>query len=175
MIQRFICLVQLKLGSRISLLQAFLSLFFTYNHPKEHILMSTSEKIMVCVSNNPNGIQLIRRGGQLAELYQCPFYVLHVWSENGDNLVFDKNSNDWEKLSKEYKATYIFKKCPSNQVSDVIAEVSLQNEITQLIIGQPGITRWKEIMHGSIVNELFNKLKQIDIHIIATQEKHNKL
>lgn len=125
---------------------------------------------MVCVSNNPNGVQLIRRGGQLAELTQCPFYVLHVWSENGDHLAFDKVSNDWEELSNQYKATYIFKKCPSNQVSDVIAEAALQCNITQLIIGQPGMTRWKEIMQGSLVNELFNRMKEIDIHIIASQE-----
>lgn len=141
--------------------------------------MLTSEKIMVCVSNSSNGIRLIRRGGQLAELYHCPLYVLHVLNEkdsNAEDRFFDnKDFIYWKELSNGYKGTYIHKKCHNSKVSDVIAEVATQFETTQLIIGYPGMTRWKEILHGSIVNELFNRLKQIDIHIIATQEHQNKL
>ncbi|WP_052737279.1 hypothetical protein [Paenibacillus algorifonticola] len=62
----------------------------------------------------------------------------------------------------------------NHKVSDVIADTAKQLQITQLIIGHPGMTRWQEIWNGSIVNELLKKIGVIDIHIIALQESQDR-
>lgn len=139
--------------------------------------MLSSEKIMVCVYHGPNGERLIRRGGRLAALYQCPLFVLHVQTEQENNQISQDKSErilHWKTISEECHATFMTKTRGNHKVSDVIADTAKKLQITQLIIGHPGMTRWQEIWIGSIVNELLKKIGEIDIHIIAFQEGRDR-
>lgn len=130
------------------------------------------EKIMVCVYYGPNGERLIRRGGELARLLQCPLYVMSVIPIAADELDLEQEKFMalWQTICDEYGATFITKPNHNRQkASDIIAETSKQYQITQLIIGQSGQTRWQEITQGSFVNELLNRIGETDLHIVAVQ------
>lgn len=129
---------------------------------------------MVCVYHGPNGERLIRRGGRLAALCHCPLFVLSVQTEQEIGQISQEMISSilhWKKISDECHATFLTKTRGERKVSDVIADTAQQLQITQIIIGHPGMTRWQEIWNGSIVNELIKKIGEIDIHIIAVQEK----
>lgn len=139
--------------------------------------MLSSEKIMVCVYHGPNGERLIRRGSRLAGLCQCPLFVLSVLPEQENDQVgqeISENIRHWKTISEQCRATFMTKTSGNRKVADVIAHTARQLQITQLIIGHPGMSRWQEIWHGSIVNELLKKIEEVDIHIIAIQEDQDK-
>lgn len=132
--------------------------------------MVSNEKILVCLFDEPNGVCLIRRGSRLAHLCHSPLFVLSILPEQEEaetNPEISEDIRQRRSVSEKCQASFISKTCKERHASDVIADTARQLQITQIIIGHPGMTRWQEIWHGSIVNELLKKIEEIDIHIIA--------
>src|SRR5699024_203815 len=128
------------------------------------------EQILVCVYYGPNGERLIRRGYQLAQLTNSPFYVLR-----GDRLAHDEFDADkasyieqWQALSKELGAEkFILKDNESRPIVKAIKEVAYQNNITQVIIGERPQNRWEEITRGSFINALLKELVFVVVLIVS--------
>lgn len=137
--------------------------------------MTSDEKILVCVNHVPNGEQLIRRGGELSQLLHCPLYVLNIMTEANTHKQKQENFTElWQHKCVEWEATMVTKSCDAKKIVETIAETAKQHNITQLIIGQPGQTRWQEIMHGSIINDLLSRLEGVDLHIVAVDRLNNE-
>ena len=128
------------------------------------------ESILVCVYYGPNGERLIRRGGKLANMLDCPLYILTI-----DPLPleeFDAEKTEyiarWQQLAKEHDAEeYIIKDNEKRPVTKVIGEVVREKNITQIVIGQTAQSRWREITKRSIINILLREIPFIDLHIVS--------
>ncbi|WP_339217689.1 universal stress protein [Paenibacillus sp. FSL W7-1332] len=144
---------------------------------KGMIILLNNEKILVCVYYGPNGERLIRRGGELARLLQCPLFVLSVIPLREDELdqAQERYMAEWQMKCDEYGATFIVKTNEDRKASEIIAETAKNHQITQLIIGQSGQTRWQEITRGSFVNELLNQIGETDLHIVAVQRMDDQM
>src|SRR5699024_9472855 len=128
------------------------------------------ERILVCVYYGPNGERLIRRGHELSQLSNSPFYVLTVDQLHSDQFNAEKASyiDQWRELAEELGAEkFILKDAESRPIAKVIKEVAYRNNITQLIIGETPQNRWEEITKGSFVNVLLRELVFVDIHIVS--------
>src|SRR5690625_3416235 len=128
------------------------------------------ESILVCVYYGPNGERLIKRGHVLAELLDCPLYVLTV-----DQLPYDKFDAEksgyvdrWKELCEELGAEeFILRDNETRPSVKAIKEVAHKYNITQVIIGETPQNRWEEITKGSFVNVLLRALVFTDIHIVS--------
>lgn len=128
------------------------------------------ERILVCVYYGPNGERLIRRGYELSQLSNSPFYVLTVDRLSSDEFDAEKASyiEQWQELSEELGAEkFIIKDDESRPIVKVIKEVAYKHNITQVIIGEQPQNRWEEITKGSFVNVLLRELVFVDIHIVS--------
>ncbi len=135
------------------------------------------ESILVCVYYGPNGERLIRRGGKLANMLDCPFYVLTVDPLPEDEMDIEKIHfiEKWKELAQEHGAEqFIIKYNESRPIAKVIGEVARKNNITQLVIGQTAQSRWKEITKGSFINILLNEIPFVDLHIISVSREINR-
>ncbi|MFC6333589.1 histidine kinase [Paenibacillus septentrionalis] len=132
-----------------------------------------NECILVCVYYGPNGERLIRRGGKLASMLECPLYVLTVDSQPEDEWDIEKIHYiaAWKKLSHEQGAEFMIKYNERRPVAKVIAEVANEKKITQVILGQTAQNRWEEITKGSFVNVLLNEIPFVDLHIISVSRE----
>ena len=136
-----------------------------------------SEKIMVCVYYGPNGERLIRRGIHLSQLIQSPLCVLSIIDHPMDEMdqQQEKYVEAWRKLTEEAGGTFVLFESHGQKAADIIASTAQKHDITQLIIGQSAQSRWQEMLKGSIVNDLLEKLGPIDLHIVAVQRMQAKL
>lgn len=128
------------------------------------------ESILVCVYYGPNGERLIRRGCRLANMLDCPLYILTIDPLPFEEFDAEKTDyiNRWKKLAEENNAEeYIIKDNEKRPVTKVIAEVARQKHVTQIIIGQTAQSRWQEITKGSIINILLREIPFIDLHIVS--------
>src|SRR5690625_2626839 len=124
------------------------------------------ERILVCVYYGPNGERLIRRGYELSQLQNSPFYVLTVDRLSSDEFDAEKASyiDQWRELSKELGAKkFILKDNEERPIVKAIKEVAYKYNITQVIIGEKPQNRWEEITKGSFVNVLLRELVFVDI------------
>ncbi len=129
------------------------------------------ESILVCVYYGPNGERLIRRGYKLADMLDCPLYVLTVDTRPYDKFDAEKSSyiERWEELSEELDVEeFIIRDNEKRPSVKVIGEIAHKYNITQVVIGQTPQNRWEEITKGSFVNALQREMTSfIDIHIVS--------
>lgn len=128
------------------------------------------ESILVCAYYGPNGERLIRRGSKLANMLDCPLYILNVDSVPENELSADKAAyiDQWKLLAEESGAEeFILRDSEKRPAAKVIAEVARELNITQIVIGQSPQSRWEEIKKGSFVNTLLREISFVDFHIVS--------
>lgn len=130
---------------------------------------SIHERVLVCVSTYPNAIQLIRRGARIAGYMHAPFYGLFV--DDPDRFLTKAESlhiETCERLCKEFGGEFI--RVTDCDKAKAIAEVARNYYVTQIVIGESQRSRWKLMLRGSLTHKLLQSLKNIDVHIIATDK-----
>lgn len=128
------------------------------------------ESILVCVYYGPNGERLIQRGCRIAQMLDCPLYILTVDPSPFDDLDAEKSNyiTRWQQLAEEHSAdAFILKDNEKRPVHKVIADVAREKNITQIIIGQTAQSRWEQLTKGSIINTLLREIPFVDLHIIS--------
>ncbi len=132
------------------------------------------ERVLVCISTYPNGLQLLRRGARIAGYMNAPFYVLFV--SNPDRFLTKEETlhiETCERLCQDFNGQFM--RVPGQNISRAIAEVAQTYHITQIVIGESQKSRWKMLLRGSLTQQLVRLLKNIDLHIIATEQPPERL
>ena len=127
------------------------------------------ERVLVCISTYPNSVQLLRRGARLANYMNAPLYGLFV--ANPERFLTKEESlhiYTCEKLCKEFEGTFLH--VNNSNVANAIAEVAEKYRITQIVIGESQRSRWQMLLKGSLTQKLVHLLKNIDLHIIASEK-----
>lgn len=135
------------------------------------------ERVLVCVSTYPNSVQLLRRGARLANYMNAPLYTLFV--ADSERFLTKEESlhiHTCEKLCKEFEGTFL--RVTNSNVANAIAQVAEKYRITQIVIGESQrtsfggalLTRWQMLLKGSLTQKLVRLLKNIDLHIIASEK-----
>lgn len=128
------------------------------------------ERVLVCISTYPNSAQLLRRGARLATVMRARLYALFV--DHPERFLTRDESlyiETCENFCREFGGEFICVK--SANVADAIAATARQYHITQVIIGQSQKSRWELLWKGSLIQRLVQYLKDVDLHIIATEKK----
>ncbi|MBD2124726.1 sensor protein KdpD [Trichocoleus sp. FACHB-262] len=131
---------------------------------------SIHERVLVCVSTYPNAIQLIRRGARIAGYMHAPFYCLFV--DDPDRFLTKAESlhiETCERLCKEFGGEFI--RVTNYDKVKAIAQIAKSYYITQIVIGESQRSLWRLMLRGSLTHQLLKSLKNIDIHIIATEKR----
>lgn len=137
---------------------------------KKKVKSHMDESILVCVYYGPNGERLIRRGHKLAQIMDCPLYVLTVDAKPFDEFDAEKAGyiERWKEICDDLGVDeFIIRDNESKPLVKAIKEVAHNHNITQIIIGQSPQNRWEEITKGSFVNVLLREMTFIDIHIVS--------
>ncbi|MDZ8080092.1 MAG: universal stress protein [Nostoc sp. DcaGUA01] len=127
------------------------------------------ERVLVCVSTYPNSVQLLRRGARIANYMNAPLYTLFV--ADPERFLTKEESlhiHTCEKLCKEFEGTFI--RVTNSNVANAIAETAEKYRITQIVIGESQRSRWQILLKGSLTQKLVRLLKNIDLHIIASEK-----
>lgn len=136
------------------------------NIKKVEGLMGAQERILVCINLRYNSEYLIRRGWRVAKMLKAKLYVLHVCKEmelgNPERL---KKLDAVKQLCDELDAE--FKVVMSSDPVEAIINYAKEQAITQIVLGQSARRRIDEIIKGSIVRQIMEKTKFVDILIVA--------
>jgi two-component system sensor histidine kinase KdpD len=126
------------------------------------------EQILVCVSTQPHSIQLIKRGGHLANIMNASLYGLFV--HNPDRSLTQSEAlyvNTCEQLCQDFRGEFL--QINHFNIPETIADVVKAQHITQVILGKTRRSLWHGLLQQSIVDQLINLLpEQTDLHIIFT-------
>ncbi|MFB9760159.1 universal stress protein [Ectobacillus funiculus] len=127
-----------------------------------------SEKILVTVQYHWNGSIHVRRGQQIAKRLGGDLLVVCFQPPNKklskNELTFKRSIIKLvEKVGGEFEELPLER----DSVADQIVQYATEHNVTRIVMGQSKRTRWEEIVHGSIINKILRKTKNIDVFIVA--------
>lgn len=140
------------------------------DHYENAPFCNVHERVLVCVSTYPNSIQLLRRGARIAAYMHAPLYCVFV---NDPDRFLSKaeglHVETCERLCQEFEGQFV--RVADSDIARAIAKIAQEYRITQIVIGESQRSRWKALLRGSLTQRLLKSLKNIDVHIIATEKE----
>ena len=133
---------------------------------------SVRDRVLVCLSTYPNSVQLLRRGARISTQLHARLYALFV--EHPDRFLTKEESiylETCQHLCQDFGGKFL--RVKGTDVAQAIAQTAQKYLMTQVVIGQSQKSRWELFWQGSLVQKLVRYLKDVDLHVIAT-EKGNR-
>jgi two-component system sensor histidine kinase KdpD len=122
-------------------------------------------RVMVAIGINPNTERLLLRAARLAQGLKGELYAIHIQPTRTGSHGYQANV-EWH-LQQAHKLGAQVEIIRSDDVAQALIQVGRQHGITHLVLGQSDISRWQEVLHGSIVNRLLRYRSGIDIYIVT--------
>jgi len=128
----------------------------------KHDYCSVHERILVCVSTYSTSLQLLRRGGRIANHMNGRLYGLFV--DNPDRFLSKQESlsiETCEKLCRDLEGEFL--RIKSHNIVETITRVARENRITQIVVGETRRSRWDLLIRGSMVQKLMRTLPDMPL------------
>ncbi|WHX97987.1 histidine kinase [Neobacillus sp. DY30] len=131
------------------------------------------EKIVVCISNPYYAEKLIQRGKVLADAFKGECVVLNVLKAPFDELDFNQLQTKlmFEGLADKYHVQLISEPSKFKKISYHIAQFAEEQKATQIVIGQVTLSKLELMLQDSLINNLFEKLEGVDLHIVEVSRE----
>lgn len=131
-----------------------------------------SERVLVCVSEDPRSAGLVRYAKRLADRLHAPWTALYVETRRGPQLSEEQRDRiaDTLRFAQGLKGEAVTIPGSERRVADDVIGYAQANNITHIIIGKSHRSRWFEILHGSVVHELVRRAGNISVHVIAGEQ-----
>jgi two-component system sensor histidine kinase KdpD len=125
----------------------------------------TRERVVVGVTGAPSGSALIRRAARMAGRARGELIGVHVASGDGLAAAQGPELDRQRRLVEELGGVY--REVVGHDAAASLVAFALGEKATQLVLGASGLSRWQELVRGSVVNRVARTAGSIDVHVIA--------
>lgn len=133
---------------------------------------NTNERLLVAISHSPYSQILIRATRRMAYNLESPWIALYVDTSPYLKLEDQEQLNKNIILAKELGAEFIT--VQDNSIVETIKRLSIQKNVSQIIMGRPD-KRFSDFFYrGTILDRLTREASNIDIHVLR-QERPSRL
>lgn len=127
---------------------------------------AATERLLVCISPSPLSEKLVRTTRRLADELNAEWFVVYVkvTSKPELNLENEERIERTMQLAEQLGAQT--RTLSGRSIPETVLTYAKKNNITKIVVGKPIRPRWREILSGSIVDQLIYASGDIDIYII---------
>jgi two-component system, OmpR family, sensor histidine kinase KdpD len=131
-----------------------------------------SERILVCVSEDPRAAGLVRYAKRRADRLHAPWTALYIETRRSLQLTEEQRDRiaDTLRLAERLGGEAFTIPSGLRRIADDVLDYARENNVTQIIIGKSTRSRWFEILHGSVVHDLVRRSGNISVNVIAGDE-----
>ncbi len=133
---------------------------------------AAGERILVCVSEDPRAVGLVRYTKRLADRVHAPWTAISLETRRSLQLNDEQRDRlaDTLRLAESLGGEAITIPAVQRRIADDIVNFAQANNVTQIIIGKSTRSRWFEIMQGSVVHDLVRRAGNISVNVIKGDE-----
>jgi two-component system sensor histidine kinase KdpD len=126
-----------------------------------------AERLLVAVSSGPNAARLVRAARRLAERLRAEWVVVYV--ETPAELRLPKESRDrvWQTLRLAERLGAETVTLDGQRPAEEILRYARRRNVSKIVVGKPAHPRWKDVLFGSVRDELERESGEIDVYVIA--------
>lgn len=128
----------------------------------------TRERVLVAVTGAAGSGDLIRRASRMARRTKGDLIGVHVVNTDGlagtTTDLLTRHRRVLEELGGSWHDVV------GGDVPSTLVAFATAQRATQIVLGTSCRSRWTEFTQGSIINRVVRKAKDIDVHVIATED-----
>jgi two-component system sensor histidine kinase KdpD len=134
-------------------------------------IWSPGETVMVCVDNQAQAQNLIRRGWRMADRYHAELLAVFVETPHWgaatpeEKRALEENLRFAEDLGAEVV------RVQGSDVAKALMQVAHDKNVGSIIIGHSRHGRLHELIRGSIVQNLLRSAGDVDVHVVADRKR----
>ena len=135
------------------------------------VLWDTSERILVGVTAAPGTDTIVRRASRMASRIKAELHVLHIVSGDGVKRSHEGQLAFLRQLTTDVGAHW--NEVRGDDPAQALFEFARTHQITQIVVGSSGRSRWQEMRSGGSIVRKISQLAApagIDVHIIARRD-----
>ena len=128
------------------------------------------ERILVCVGPAPQSAQLVRAARRMASAVHAPWIAAYVErpgarplsKEDGDRLAGHL------RLAESLGAESVV--LEGARPAERLLALAHERNVTRIVVGKPTHARWRDLVYGSLLDDLVRGSGDIDVHVIAGED-----
>lgn len=128
---------------------------------------AASERVMVCVSEDPRSVELLRYTRRMADRLKAKWTALYIEGPRHPDLSEAQRDAVAEILRMAERLGGEAITIPGERIADDVLAYAKANNFTHIVIGKSERSRWFEMIHGSVVHALVRHSETISVHVIA--------
>jgi two-component system, OmpR family, sensor histidine kinase KdpD len=139
-----------------------------YRHDKAvEQIWPAGERILVCISPSPLASRLVRAAKRMAAGLHADWITVYVESPGAGHLdEAGRNSvNQTLRLAEQLGAETAT--LSGHDVTEEVLNFARRRNITKIVVGKPDHARWRDVLFGSVLNDLIRKSGSIDVYVIS--------
>ena len=130
------------------------------------ITWPAGERILVCVGPAPSSGRLIRAAARMAAGLRCPWVAVYV-----EGIGLRTNDADRDRLEAHLRVVESLggevTRLAGTRIAEAILSYARRRNVTRIIIGKPTHPRIRDLLRGSLLDELVRGSGEIDVHVIS--------
>ncbi|WP_274649651.1 histidine kinase [Paenibacillus humicola] len=133
-----------------------------------------AERILVSTQYHWNGSIYIRRGEQIAKRLGGDLIVV-IFRNRKKPLSKEASAFRRSMMKLTRKIGCELEELPLRSRRNIPAELvryAVRLNVTRMVMGHTKHTGWQELLHGSVVNGILKKTKNIDVFLVADRAEH---
>lgn len=130
-------------------------------------LWPTRERILVCIAPNSLASRVVRAAARMGAASHADMIAIHVESrkQEGRSEADHDEAREALQLAADFGMETV-----SLGGEDIVQEIvtcARRRNANVIVVGRPVKPRWREILFGSVVDELVRHSGEIDVHVIT--------
>jgi len=130
-----------------------------------------SDKILVCVSASPLSARLLRAAKRMAGALHADWLAVSVDTPGTERLPENIRQRVYRHLQLAEQLGAETVTLAGEKVAEEIVAYARQHNVTKIVVGKPNMPRWKEIIFGSVVDEIIRFSGDMDVYVITGQSE----
>ena len=126
-----------------------------------------AERLLVGISSHPLAERLVRSTRRLAGELNAEWLVVYVETPGHARLSQEQRDRIARTLLLAEELGGRSVTLPGNSVPETLLRYAKEHNVTKVIIGKPLRPRWKELISGSVLDQLVQMSGDIDVYIIS--------
>ncbi len=126
-----------------------------------------TERLLVCVSPSPLSERLVRSTRRLSRWLSAEWVAVYVETPQHARL----SAADQERvlrtlaLAEDLGAEVV--RLHGRSVAETVVSYAISRNATKIVVGKPLRSRWRELLRGSIVDQILAESQDLDLYIIS--------
>lgn len=127
------------------------------------------ERILVCIAPNRMALRVVRSAARMGAASHGELIAVHVESERQSSRSQEDRATAESALALAEKLGMEVVHLSGQDIAGEVINFAERRNATLIVVGRPIRPRWREVLFGSVVDDIVRMSGDVDVHVITAE------